>query len=578
MVVQRGAANVGCADGDRGDRGFSLIEQIIAIVVIAGVLLGLLSTLGATAAGVNTGRQRTIAVSLAKQVIENLQGVAYSDVAVNQATLTADPLLTGVLPNLMFEGEQLILGGPTAATFHTPTVAVGTTYSLRTFVTAVSSTTGAGYRRTTVIIDWPSGSPRHTLRFSSMVFPLDYTSYPVSRGSAESTGGLITVTGDLGGDTFENVHVVLPGVRAETSSSTLRTSIGAAASATSFVDLLAGPVMSTNCTAIGDDRGECARQTNESIADNDSTSSSTGGWAANVGQAFVAGNLSTPGGATIVTPAGAMTSRASTDVCGPCAFGDNDDSPWVDASVATTTATWATFASYHGGDVLSGSLWSLDSAWSPSASVDHDPAGGGTVLASAQLAAPALRVLQVGGAPAGYDGAVKVSAFTATSSVQSGYTMAPPDVATGTTSVQLQLWDGVAYRAVSIPPGTALDTTATASFTIGTNIVTFVTRVQAQSSTFSTIATAPRTDAAAQHPSILVITVEVTVSTLPPPIPEPTTTSTIAESTTTTIAETTTIPATTTTIAPIPVVTDHFTIVVDYGRVSAHGTWLEKAA
>ena len=63
------------------DDGFSLIEQIIAMVVIVIVLLGLLGTLGAAAKGVVTGRQRTIAVSLAKQAIENLQGAKYSDVA-----------------------------------------------------------------------------------------------------------------------------------------------------------------------------------------------------------------------------------------------------------------------------------------------------------------------------------------------------------------------------------------------------------------------------------------------------------------------------------------------------------------
>ncbi len=51
------------------DTGFGLIEQIIAMAVIVGALLGLLSTLGATAQGVTTSRQRTIGVSLAKQTI-----------------------------------------------------------------------------------------------------------------------------------------------------------------------------------------------------------------------------------------------------------------------------------------------------------------------------------------------------------------------------------------------------------------------------------------------------------------------------------------------------------------------------
>ncbi|HEX3089166.1 MAG TPA: hypothetical protein VHQ23_10960, partial [Ilumatobacteraceae bacterium] len=105
--MERGGASLDESDGR--DAGFSLIEQVIAMLVIVTVLLGLLSTLGATAKGVVTGRQRTIAVSLSKQVIEKLQGAAYSDVATNQATLVADPLVVGAMPDLMFGGERLVL-------------------------------------------------------------------------------------------------------------------------------------------------------------------------------------------------------------------------------------------------------------------------------------------------------------------------------------------------------------------------------------------------------------------------------------------------------------------------------------
>jgi hypothetical protein len=52
-----------------------------------------------------------------------------------------------------------------------------------------------------------------------------------------------------------------------------------------------------------------------------------------------------------------------------------------------------------------------------------------------------------------------------------------------------------------------------------------------------------------------------------------TTSSTSTVPTATTIAETTT----TTTVPPVPLVTDQFSIVFDYGRVSAHDTWLAKA-
>ncbi len=593
----------------RADGGFSLIEQVIAMTVIVGALLGLLSTLGATAQGVVVGRQRTIAVSLAKQVIEHLQGIDYTDVAMDLASpgLATDLLITGTSPDLKFELESLVPGGTTP--YRETPVSVGTTFSLRTFVTAVLAS-GDGYRRITVIVDWPSISPKHTMRFSSFVFPLDFTSFPASTGSAEVTGGLITLTGNLGGDTFDDVHVVLPAVRADTSSSTLRTSIGAAGSATSYVDLLVGPVSSTNCSGGGTGIGECPRQTFDSIADNDSTSTSTGNWVAAVGKSFAAGSISTPGGLTIHTPAaaGTVTSHASTDICGSCGFGDDDGVPWTDVGLATTTGSSALFASSHGVGVLGGSLWALGSAWSPTASVDHDLTGNGIVTTSAQLVAPqlALLALEGPGVPAGFEGAVKVGAFTAQASASSGYTtVAPTATAVGPTTVQL--WGAGGYGSpVSWMPGTALDVSATATFTVGDHVVSFASRVQSQPSTVSNaVGTTPRTDAAAQHPSILIVTVEVTItsaSLVETPVTTTTSTSTVAtttsvpETTTTSIPETTTtsetatttsetttapettIAVTTTTIPSIPLVTDRFTIVFDYGRVSAHSTWLAKAA
>ena len=42
-------------------------------------------------------------------------------------------LVLGVMPNLTFEGEQLVLGGPTAAPYRTLTVAVGRLHSPNTF-------------------------------------------------------------------------------------------------------------------------------------------------------------------------------------------------------------------------------------------------------------------------------------------------------------------------------------------------------------------------------------------------------------------------------------------------------------
>jgi Tfp pilus assembly protein PilV len=95
-----------------GDRGFSLIEQIIAMTIVLGVLLGLLSTLGAVAHAMTISRQRTSAVSLAKQTIENIQGADWANVATGTGVTTADPLVTPGTP-LKFSGEDLFFGGTT---------------------------------------------------------------------------------------------------------------------------------------------------------------------------------------------------------------------------------------------------------------------------------------------------------------------------------------------------------------------------------------------------------------------------------------------------------------------------------
>lgn len=532
-------------DGQPADRGTTLIEQLIAMTIVTMAMLALLGALGATARGVSSGRQRSVAVSLAKQTLESLQGAAYPTVSMNLTSpgLTAEPLVSGTAPNLRFEGELLVPGS--TVPYMSTTVASGATFTLRTFITAVAPPTGTAYRRITVMVDWtiaPS-SPPIRLRFSSLVFPLNYTSYPASNGSAAVTGGLITVTGQLGGASLNDVHVGLPAARTDTNVSTLRTSIGSAVSATSHIDVGTGTVGTSSCPSTGEPGvGDCPTFSSESVADNNG-SSTTGNWSATANRSFAAASLSTPNNLVITTPAGLLNSRASTDLCGTCGFGDADGAPWAEASVATTTGSTATFASDHGIGVLAGELWNFGSSWSSTTSVDHDPAGGGIVTSTARLVSPELHALTMVGAPAGFAGAVVVSGFTASSSIASGYTLAPPVVTA--TSATVQLWDGSlnAYRQVNVTPGVAFDESATATMLIGDHLVTFTSRVRSQPTTSSMVGTAPRTDAVAQHPSVVVVNVDVSIVSQ-------------------------------TTLA----ITDAFSLSIDYGYVAAHGGWTAKAA
>jgi hypothetical protein len=258
-----------------------------------------------------------------------------------------------------------------------------------------------------------------------------------------------------------------------------------------------------------------------------------------------------------------MIAHAKTDACSPsCTFaGTADAVPFADALVTTSTGSSASLNS--GG--LTGSLWSFGPAWSPKATVDHDTTGGGIVKSSAVLSAPDLKALVLTGTPA-VDGLVKVSAFTATASTVSGYTTATAPAAPTATTVKL--WDGASYRSVSWVPGTALNQNAGGSLIIGNRQVSFTTSVQALPVTYTAVGSAPRTEVIGEYPSVLIVTIAVTVT--PSTLVAPTTTTT---TTTTTTPTSTTLGATTTTEAPIPPPTDAFTVVIDYGRVSANGTW-----
>ena len=526
------------------DDGSSLIEQLIAMSVIVAVLLGLLAALGATASSISTGRQRTVAVSLAKQAIENLQGAAYTDVAMNLSSegLASDPLVSGTMPTLLFGTEPLVAGSSTQ--YRTTKHEAGTTFSLRTFVTAVTPASAGPYRRITLIIDWnttdAANSPgQRTMQFSSLVFPLDYTSYPASTGSAEAIGGSVTLTGTLAGEQFEEVRLALPGTQAATDSSTLRTSIASAASSTSTVALHSGAV--TLSCSDGTDR-ECPRKTAASVADND-TGTNTGPSEVVVLEPFSAASISTPKGTTVVTPAGTMTSRATVAACALCDFGDADELPWSEASLHTTSASSVVF---RVDENLNGTLLHLDDSWSSSAAVDHDADGGGVVSASAQLTTPAARVFHLDpgtGVPTTFVGAVRVSGFTASASVKGGHTAVVPAATATASAATVEIWDGSlavpGYRTVPVTPGTAADTTATAAFVVGGHDVAFTSRVQSQPTTTSFSGDSPRSRSVAQLPSLLLVTVDVTVTT--------------------------------------GSVVETFTIVFDYGRVSAGTTWLQVA-
>src|SRR5262245_14241125 len=89
------------------EAGFSILECTIALSVVFVVLVALLGSLTAGARGLVTGRQRSAALALANEVIEDARGRAYGDVGHDfdsDPTLATDPKITGTGSNLMYTG------------------------------------------------------------------------------------------------------------------------------------------------------------------------------------------------------------------------------------------------------------------------------------------------------------------------------------------------------------------------------------------------------------------------------------------------------------------------------------------
>lgn len=491
-----------------------LVEQVIAITLIAVTLLGLLTVLGAGSRAVVNGRQRVVATSLGRQALERLQGGAYSSVAMDLSSpgLSSDPRVTGTAPALAFEGEPLV--GGSAAPYQAQETVAGASYTISTFITAVVPSQGLPYRRATVFVEWTpslSGS-RHSQRFSTLVYPLDYESYPVGSGLAEVTGGRVTVTGYLGADTFEEAWVALPAVRAKTSASTLARAQGTASSATGVVDVTLGPLTGTGCTVTGAPvhTAQCPVSTVDEVADNDS-GTSTPAWSTASGAVLHGGaSVTTPGGTAWSLPADSGEAHASVQACGGCGYGDGDGVVWADSTRTTSGEARASFSSTTG---LAGRLWEVAAGWSASATVDHDTSGGRRVTSTGQLNAPPAKVFALDGAGA-FDAAVLVgdsTGFTASANASAGDGTAGPSATS--TSVPVKLWDGAVggYRTVTVTPGASTDEVATASLAVNGHTVSISSRVQSTPSTSTSTGSAPRTEANSQHPSLLLVTVQADV-------------------------------------------------------------------
>src|SRR5256714_13541644 len=96
---------MGRRDHASNEAGFSILECIIALTGVFVVLLSLLGALTTGARGLVTGRQRSAALALANEVLEDARGRAYGDVGHDldsDPTLATDPPITGTGANRLY--------------------------------------------------------------------------------------------------------------------------------------------------------------------------------------------------------------------------------------------------------------------------------------------------------------------------------------------------------------------------------------------------------------------------------------------------------------------------------------------
>ena len=213
---------------DADERGFTIIETVIAITVIFGVLIAMAYTATAGFTTIAYGRERIQTTGLANKIMEEVRGQAYSKI---KQGIKSTELTTGD-PRIVFctsdgsyhfesctsangSGEKIVSTAGLAATPwlvpHTGAVSVGNlTATYATYVTNDNTTSNA--YRVTVIVDWVSrarpNAPNNTVRIQSLFWspsgcvseethPFAAPCQPFFYGQASVPQGQVSIAGQI---------------------------------------------------------------------------------------------------------------------------------------------------------------------------------------------------------------------------------------------------------------------------------------------------------------------------------------------------------------------------------------------
>jgi hypothetical protein len=534
------------------EAGFSILECTIALSLIFVVLVGLLGALTAGARGLITGRQRSAALALANEVMEDARGRAYGDVGHDldsDPTLASDPLITGTAPNLSYTGVSP--AEPLAASAVDAGAAAGTVtnalypfsphrftskreqtvYTTTVYITMVTPATGDPYKRITAKVSWAPAqyaSAARSVTLSSFLFNATAPPDPKLSGTGEADGGSFKVTGSLAGISLSDADVTFPYVNGSIDSGFVRSAKGLARSGTSQVELLSG--LLSGCSILGFG-SSCDPALAQADADNDSGTAPP--------DTDQVGPTSAPAATITAAPvltvglgSGTAQAQASARSCWSCQpggslpVGDDDRLPYF---AGTATGPSSASVGFLTPSLVGGSLLSIGTGCAVNCStvtVDRDDAGNNQRLSStATVSFPALSLMTfLAGSPALYSGMVKIGAISATATANSGPGASNPGVSGSAVSVQM--WDttGVpGYKTFNFTAGgnpPATDPTAHAVITpvLGTSVTMDATLHWNKAVTSQTSSGGAITDASASLTNWLFVDLHVVITTAGIPV------------------------------------------------------------
>jgi hypothetical protein len=551
MGIRRRPSRFGDTPVAVNEAGFSILECTIALSLVFVVLVGLLGALTAGAKGLITGRQRSAALALANEVLEDARGRAYGDVGHDldsDPTLATDPLITGTAPNLSYTGvspaERLVASavdaGAAAGTVNNPLYPFSphqftstrehTVYTTSVYVTTVTPATGDPYKRVTAKVSWAPAQYANAARsvtLSSFLFDAVAPPDPKLTGTGEADSGSFKVSGSLTGISLADANVTFPYVNGSIDSGFVRSAKGVARSGTSQVDLLSGLLSGCSLLGLG---STCDGAKAQADADNDSGTAPPDTDQEGPASA-VAATITAAPTLTVGLGSGTASAQASARSCWSCQpggtlpVGDDDRLPYFTGTATGPASASVGFLS----GVVGGSLLSIGTGCAVSCSavtVDRDDSGSNQRISStASVSFPALDLVTLlAGSPVGYSGMVKINAISATATANSGPGASNPSVSGS--AVTVRLWDttGVpGYRTFNFTAGgsaPATDPTAHAALTpvLGTSVAMDATVHWNKAVTSNTSSGGAITSASASLTNWLFVDLHVVITTLGVPV------------------------------------------------------------